>query len=69
MGGILQIHNEGLLEHIHSVKKANYFTLSEIRYLQEVYGVIGYVHKQTFNPESNTASTVANPALEWVKKS
>ena len=51
LGGILQVHSKGLLEHIHSVRKANYFT--EVKYLQEVYQVLGYVHKLTVNLESN----------------
>ena len=70
LGGILQVHKKDLLEHIHSVKKANCFTLSEIRYLQEVYQVLGYVHKLTVNIESNTASPVMLiPALEWIEES
>ena len=56
LGGILQVHNKGLLENFHSVKKANYFTLSELRYLQEIYQILGYVHKLTLNLVSNTAS-------------
>ena len=70
LGGILQVHNKGLLDQIHSVKKDNYFTLSELRQLQELYQILGYVYKPTVNLEGNTASPgMLISALEWVEES
>ena len=70
LGGILEAEKKGVLNQIQSVGKGKCFTFSELRCLQEVYQLLGYIHKLTVNLEGDNASPgMLIPALKWVEES
>ena len=68
--GILEAEKKGVLKKIQLVGKGNCFTFSELRCLQEVYQLLGYIHKLTVNLEGdNDSPGMLTPALEWIEES
>ena len=70
ISGILEAENKGVLNQLHSVESRNCLTFSELRCLQEMHQLLGYIHKLTINLESDNASPgMLIPALEWLEES